>query len=851
MKNGRLLFGLIAVILVLSSGCFKVTSQVLPRTIVSGKITDSKTGEAIQGANIYFRNTNTGTISNREGKYRLETTDSNSQLVFSYLGYKTEIRSIETGKEQTVDVRLSLSTFTLDEVNILSGRRQYRNKNNPAVELIEKVIEKKPENRMEKFSTLEFRQYEKIQFALSNMQQKTVERKLNKKYGFFYQNIDSTKRIGNRILPFFIKEVMSDHYFRNVPETSKEIVRAEKSVNLDRYFDMKGISAKMDYLYQDINIYDNEILFLTKKFISPIAGGAPLFYRYYIVDTLTVDATSCIRLFFTPRNKSDILFQGYLYVAPENNYAVRKVDMGLNPKSNIDWVQNISLTQDFEKYGDKGWLLSKEDISIDFGFFRNKNGLLGQRTTSRGNYKIEEPIDEKIFREPGRIERLLPGAETEEFWIANRPIPLAKSEQGIYAVTDSISKMKPFKTWMSIIMMYPNDFINLGKIELGPEDNFFSSNPVEGNRVRLGGRTTPDLSKKLAFDGYLAYGFSDKKSKFGAEITYSFTDKTIYEFPVRSLSIGYRKDLSIPGQELRFLDNDNFFSSFKRGVDDKYLFNKIFRIEYLNEFENHFSFLAGYHFTNQAAAGNLHFNTVDYLAPGNKSIDISELYLNLRYAPNETFYQKRLYREPYPSKYPVIQLKYAVGSKSIQNDYNYNRLQLEISKRFYLSVVGHTDASLEAGKIFGQVSFPLLFIHRANQTYGFDLNSYNLMNFLEFVSDQYIAVNIDHSFNGFFLNKIPLFKRLKLREVANCKILYGGLRNQNNPDYHSNLFRFPVNETGEALTYTLEKRPYIEASIGVANILKVIRVDFVKRFTYLKNPNVAETGIRFLFGIYL
>jgi hypothetical protein len=278
------------------------------------------------------------------------------------------------------------------------------------------------------------------------------------------------------------------------------------------------------------------------------------------------------------------------------------------------------------------------------------------------------------------------------------------------------------------------------------------------------------------------------------------------------------------------------------------MLNKSFRIEHLNEFKNHFSYLTGYSFTRQSPLGNLFFNTEIY-GPGlaeTKSIDISELYVNLRYAPEETFYEGKVSRTVYPSLKPVYQLKIAGGSEFFYNDYDYLRFQLNISRRYYVSIIGYTDLSFEAGKIFGEVPYPLLFIHRANQTYGYQRQSYNLMNFLEFVSDRYVSFNADYCFNGFIFNKIPLIRELKLREWVTFKILYGGLLTSNNPAFQDKLFEFPVGTDGIPLTYTLEKKPYIEASVGIANILNFLRVDLIKRFTYLNNPHVTELGVRMI-----
>lgn len=825
------------------------TAQVQHKTIVTGEVKDAKTGEPLVGANVVMEKSTVGTITDSNGKYRIETLNPSANIICSFIGYDSKVHPVQKGRTQTININLNQSSIAIDEVVVKPARKSYRNKGNPAVELIEKVVEKKDENRKERFDYLEFRQYEKVQFAFSNVTDKFEQNALFRKYMFIFDNIDTTKRIGNKILPFFIREDLSEHYYRKEPEANKEIILASKTINLNQYLDNKGVAANLDYLYQHINIYDNEILFLTNKFLSPISKSAPVFYRYYITDTLMVRDTRCIKLFFEPRNKSDFLFHGYLYITLDTSYAVRKIDIGINKRTNIDWVQSISVTQDFSKHGEYGLLLSQEEIAIDFGIMKNTLGLYGQRTLVYDNYRIDEPIDNKIFKGPEKVDNTDPTSANSIYLAVNRPVPLTKTERGIYFIVDSLNRVPAFRREMNVVMLLTTNFLNLGKIELGPDYSFYSYNTIEGSRFKIGGRTTPAFSKKVTFDGYLAYGTRDKRYKYGAGITYSFTPRTIYQFPVTSLKVSYMTDTRIPGQEFQFTQGDNVFMSIKRGINDKFFLNRTFRTEFLNEFKNHFSYTLGYNFTKQSAYGNLFFNNEDYLAGTNSinHINISEVSLGLRYAKNESFYQGKLYRYPFPSKYPTIQLKAAGGFKSIDNDYNYLRLQFNISRRYYFSVIGYTDVSLEAGRIFGRVPYPLLFIHRANQSYSYQKDSYNLMNFLEFVSDKYVALNVDYSFNGFILNKVPLLKKLKLREVATLKVLYGGLDKNNNPDYHNDLFKFPVGGDGVPLTYTLEKKPYIEASVGVSNLFRIFRVDLIRRFTYTNLPNVSTTGIRIQF----
>jgi hypothetical protein len=829
--------------------CNDSFSQSSDKTILRGVVTDAKTGEPVPFASVSFKGTAIGTLTDNAGKYIVETNSDVKIVSFSFIGYETQVHEIVPHKDQTLNIRLALSVITLDEVIISPKRRNYSNKNNPAVDLINNVINNKKLNRKESYDYLRYKQYDKIQFALSNITENFRKGSVFSKFKYIFENADTTKRIGNTVLPIFIKESLSDHYFRSKPEASKSVVLAEKSENLNEHLDSKGVSGYLNYLYQDINIYDNNILFLTNKFLSPVAETAPLFYRYYILDTLTENSIKCIKLFFEPRNKADFLFHGNLYITMDSAYAIRKIDIGINEDLNIDWVQEISITQDFELHGSEGWLLSKEDILIDFGIVKNSLGLFGQRTVYIKDYEINKPVDEVFLKGPDKIDKIDPASEKPDYWTSNRFAPLSKSEMGVYTTIDSIKKIPAFNRSMVLFTLATTGFLDVGKVDIGPFESFFSYNLTEGPRLRFGGKTTTDFSKRVTLDGYMAYGLNDKVTKYNAGITYSLTRNTIYQFPVKYLRMGIQKDTKIPGQELQFTQEDNVFLSLKRGVHDKLFLNRSFRAEFFNEYENHFSYTLGYNYTHQEPVGKLYFNTVDYASAVNDIpyIVVSEFKLNLRYAPNETFYQGKLYRFPYPSRYPVLELNMAGGSKTIGNDYDYLRLQLDVSKRFYASVLGYTDINFEAGKVFGKVPYPLMFMHRANQTYSYQMNSYNFMNFLEFVSDQYVSANIDHCFNGFIFNKIPLLKKLKLREVVTFKALYGGVTKTNNPDYQPDLFKLPTDMNGLPLTYTLEKEPYIEAGIGVSNILHVVRIDFIKRFSYMDHANVSGTGFRLQF----
>jgi hypothetical protein len=440
-----------------------------------------------------------------------------------------------------------------------------------------------------------------------------------------------------------------------------------------------------------------------------------------------------------------------------------------------------------------------------------------------------------------------PNNASDGFWLAHRSPQLSEAESKVYHNIDSLTHLKSFRTFMDVATLLFAGYKNFGDYEVGPLNAFYSFNPVEGLRLRLGGRTTTKFNPNIYLENYVAYGFKDEKWKYYAAVAYSFNHSSIYAYPLNYLKISYQHDTKIPGQELQFVVEDNFLLSFKRGKNDRWLYNDIFKAEYVKEFGKNFSYTVAFKNWKQTPAG-----IISYVKPnGTTLIDVpnlttSEVSVELTWSPRRQFYQGKRFRIPIINKYPIFKFRYISGIKGlVKGEYNYQNVNLTINKRLMLSQLGYADVKLEGGYIFGKIPYPLMTVHRANQTYSYQLDSYNLMNFMEFVSDHYAAFNIDQHFNGFFLNKIPLLKKLKWREVMSAKILYGGVRSENNPDFNLSTIKFPVDkQTGLPTTYTLNKTPYIEISAGVSNIFKLLRVDFVKRLTYLHQPEVAEWGIR-------
>lgn len=820
-------------------------------TTIRGKVVDAETKEPVPFANVLLKGSNIGTVTDLDGKYVLQTTSTQyPTLQISFLGYKTVFRNINLGETQEINVRLTSDATVLQEVEIRpkGEKEKYRNKNNPAVDFVREMIERKKKNRLEHYAAAEYEQYEKLQMSLSNMSDKFKQRRIFRKYKWLFDNVDTVTFPGKALLPIFLEEKLTDEYYQRSPEKRKTVLKGTQKVSFDDYVDNDGLSSYLNFLYNDIDIYENNITLFTNQFLSPLADAAPTFYKFYLTDTIP-GTPKVIELTFVPRNPADFLFQGQLYVSWDSTYAVQRLNMTVNKNINLNWVRELYIDQEFNQSEDGRYYLSKSRMRADFGLSKNGGGIYGERVVSIKDFEIDHIRPPEFFEAEEAVvkkDALPVDKKSEEFWLENRHDSLSHAESKVYQNIDSLQKLPSFRRTMDIAVLLLAGYKGFGWWELGPVNTFYSFNPVEGFRLRAGGRTTPAFNERIYLETYAAYGFRDEKWKYFLSANYSFTGRSIREFPLKTLRVSFQRDTKIPGQELQFVQEDNFLLSFKRGVNDKWLYNDIWNIDYLHEFENHFSYRVGLKYWEQVAAGGLSFaiQRQDEMVTI-PQVNTAEVNVELRWAPGEQFYQTKNFRIPIPNQYPIITGRYTAGVRGLfDSQYNYNSVTLNIFKRVYFSQFGYTDVVLEGGRIFGQVPYPLLTIHRANQSYSYQLQSYNLMNFLEFVSDEYVAVNFDYYFNGFFFNKIPLLKKLKWREVATFKVLYGGLRDENDPATNPGTFVFPLDANGNPISYSLERKPYMEASVGIANIFKFFRVDLVKRLSYLDHPNVSEWGIR-------
>ena len=829
--------------LLLSFSCFA------QRTTVSGVVTDSETGQPVPRVSITFANTHTGITTDSLGKFILSASGSFSRIVVSAIGYKPLLRIVSPGTENEIHIKLEKSQTQLREVAVRARSiKPYRNKDNPAVELIRQVIAHKDANRPQTSNYLQYDQYERIGLTFFDIPPILINNVLFRPYRFMLDTVG-----GKLSAEVYLSEKRHRQYLRKEPEKSIKVLVAQKESNIVKFIDTAGVNIYLNRLYGDqVDIYENNIFIINNQLLSPIANHSPDFYKFFITDTIRSGNDTLVELSFIPRNKGDLLFEGHLLVTLNGTYAVTSCELNVNSQININFLRSLKVDLDFQKQPSGRYFLVKSDAKADFGILKNKGfGVKGQRTIYYTNYLADQPLDQAFYQ--GKSEQVLPDFSQPDsaYWTKQRPDTLPKKEADFYQHIGRLEKMKSFKRATWIASTLNGGFADTGPFQFNTGD-LVSYSTIEGVRLGVGGRTTPEFNKTIYLEGYLADGTLDHQFKYSATVYYSFNETPHYRYPNDYLAINQQYDIGLPGQSP---NNRNFrtpLSSFQTGTSRYYFYSNIFKLDYVKEYDNHFSFDAGFYHRIQQAAGSLKYTLNDPQQTVVDHITSSVFTLSLRYAPHEQIFQGTNSRNIIQYKYPIFTMLISQGLKGVFNSTNnYNSVTATVVKRFYLSQLGFADVTLLGGLITGKVPYPLLNISNANQSIVYDPNAYNQMHYLEFVSDHYAGLNITQSFNGFFLNKLPLIDHLKWREYLSFKVLYGGLRAENNPLLTGGLYNFPAPAAGTSGTYTLGNIPYTEAGVGIGNIFKLLRVDGIRRFNYLDHPGVSKYGVKLTLNVDL
>lgn len=798
------------------------------RTIVTGKVLDEATGEVLPFVNIFFKDSKIGTASDENGYYRIETYYPTDSLVASMVGYKRVSRRVKADEAQVVDFTMPATGIALGEVMIVGDRKE----KDPALEIMKRVIRNKKANNREKLDAYEYDVYNKIEFDMNNIGEGFKERKVMKPFEFIFENVDTTSE-EKPFLPIFLTESKSRYYYTRNPSNSKEIIEATKVAGVKN----ESVSQFMGDMYSQTNIYDNYVGAFGKDFESPIADLGRLSYKYFLTDSAVIDNRyKCYQITFIPRRKGELAFQGNMWIH-DTTFAVKQIEASITKDVNINWINAFKVYHEYDQVEDEVWMLTKEKVVVDFNLSNKAVGFYGRKTTIYDEFVINEPKDDGFFSVFTNIEVAEDANEkSDEYWNDQRPEALSSTENQIYDMVDTIQNIPAFRTYVDIITIFVTGYHELKYVDLGPYFTFVSYNQIEGVRFRAGGKTNADFSTRLEFSGYAAYGLQDRLVKYqGASRIF------LSKRPRQILSLSHRKDLEQLGTSANAWRTDNILSSvFRRTPNNQLNAFEEYKVGYDIEFFPGLSASLNYNRRDIWSVGAIPF---EQMAPDGSitsvnRISTSEVRVATRIAIDEKFINGELDRISLGTKYPIIRAEAAFGLNGfLDGEYEYQRVSINLQDRIEFNPLGASDITLEVGKIWGTLPFPLLQLFPGNETFFYDNYAFNLMNFYEFVGDEWATLIWVHHFNGLLFNKIPLMRKLKWREVASVRAAMGGLS-----DRHRDEMVFP-----EGL-YQLNK-PYAEAGIGIENILKIFRVDALWRLTYLDNPDVVPFGVRLTFQI--
>lgn len=799
--------------------------------IISGKIFATDNKEALPFVSVFIKGTTIGTQTDFDGNYVLKTSTMGDSVVATYVGYKRLARPVNRSLA-TQDINFPMSNaggVALDEVVVKAGE-------NPAIRIIRNCVKNKVTNNKNNLEAYEYETYNKLEFDLNRIPKEMRDKKILRPIAFVFENVDSSFSGEKPSLPFFIIENLSQFYYKNNPKRKKEVVVASKITGLEN----SSISQVLGDMYQNLNIYDNNILIFNKQFPSPISENGLFYYKYILQDSSFEDNQYIYHLSFKPKRTQELSFTGNIWIA-DTTWGVKRLEMSLPKDANINFINTANVVQEY-MYADSTWLLTKDRLVIDFAPNKKAPGFYGRKTTSYKKIVLNQPKEDKFYEFGDKI--IVEENATkmsDEFWAQNRHDSLSTREKKIFKMIDTIQSLPLYQTWVDVFYILVAGYKKFNNFEIGPYTNLVSYNRIEGLRLRFGGRTSEVFSKWYELSGYVAYGFLDQKWKQALGFKTFLSKK-----PKRQIvGMDYRSDNEILGQSTNGFSQDNVLASFFRSSP----LTNLTRVNSVQAYYEREWFpglitklsLIGRQF-NPLGTNTYQYYKKDGAIAQQENINNTEVRMNIRFAWKEKYVGEGFKRLPIGTRYPIIQANY---SKSLQNafrgEYDYQKLVVNVSDRLRITpILGYTDYILEAGKIWGTVPYPLMELHGGNQTYIYDYSAFNMMKYYEFASDKFVSFAAYHHFEGLLLNKIPLLRKLRWREVVTAKAVWGSVNDKN-----KRTLIFPSSLSA------LDKGPYVEASAGIENIFKIFRIDAFWRLNYRFEKNIDNFGLKFGFQLAL
>lgn len=824
---------------VLVSFCFLITSA---QTKVGGIVLD-ELGEPVSFANVFFKNSTEGTITNDDGRFYIESENMHSTLVVSFIGYSEY--ELELTSKVNFDLKITLveAAEQLNEVVLISGKQS--KKNNPAIDILRKIWAKKRQNGVRQFNQYAFDKYEKVEFDLNTIDSSLIKSKIFKGLEFVFQDLDTSRITGKTYLPIFLNETFSKVYGDNKLNEEKEDILGNKNSGFENN---QAIIAFVKDLYQEYDVYNNYLKFFDKSFTSPLSKTGVDVYNYALRDSAYIDNKWCYNIVYYPRRKNELTFKGDFWVN-DSTWALKNINLQVTKSANINWVKEIYIEQDFEVVNDSVFLLKRDYMLSDFSFNKKEEsrGMYGKRTTVYDNYEFNKVKPREVYkkdRNPLDVSQII---KDDDFWEQNRLETLNKDEKGIYKLLDTLKTVPKFKSYYNLVSILGSGYVEVDKwnLDLGSVYDFFGYNTAEGPRVRIGARTYFGQNDPWRIEGYTAYGFKDQKFKHG------LAGKVLLDRNSRLIvSGGNRRDIEQLGVSLT-ATNDVLGRSIASsslltvGANNRLTNINLSALNFEIEPLNNFRVSAGGTFRTLSSALPNDFS-LDYVDPGSPtgvSSEIRQFDFNalILYTPGKKTIGYGVERRDVNDTYSTLLLNFTKGTKGIlDSDFDYSKLQFSYSQPWQLGGFGRLLSTVELGKTFGEVPLGLLSVVPGNQTFFSNYGTFPNLDFYEFVTDTYASVHLQHNFNGRFFSRIPFLRKYNLREIVAIRGVWGDLSDANKALSAPATVNTPLRSPSEHI--------YYEYSFGIGNIFKIFRLDFNFRGNYLDNPDARPFGVTGTFG---
>lgn len=837
-----------------------ILAQAAGAQTITGVVVEESTGDTIPFPSVQYKKEKIATSGNAYGRFSIKRLNG-EKLTFSAVGYQELTILIGPNTPSEMKITLKTDTKQLKGVTVKTKRSKYSRKNNPAVELMKRVIAAKKRTDLANHDYYQFNKYQKITFAINDIKPTELENEKLKKKKWLINQIETCPYNNKLILPLSVDETVTRNIYRKDPKTEKSIIMGQSSSGVNDLIETGDIlNNVLKDVFTDVDLYDDQIRLLQYPFTSPIGKDAISFYRFYIVDTVYVDRDKCFHLQFLPNNQQDFGFRGEIWILADSTLHVKRCNLTLPKKSDVNFVDNLQIIQEYTRLPEGDWALTTDDMFVEMSIAKFLTKAIVIRTTRMSDYAFDE-LPDKLFKGKTKVLHESNAMMRDEaFWDKYRSVELTKSESSMDAFINNLSQQKAFKYIIFGVRAFIENFVETGsqnhpsKVDIGPINTMISSNFIDGVRTRISAQTTANLNPHWFLSGYYARGWDSRKNYYKGELTYSFNKKEYLprEFPKRTLTFTSTYDVCSPSDKFMHTDKDNVFTALKWTKVEKMMFYNRQQLSFEREEEWGFRTTISLKTEENEACGDLFFKPLSMVGMedamiGQGKFRTTEARIELRYAPGETFINTKQRRLPVNLDAPVFTLSHTTGIKGfLGGDYDYNFTEASIYKRLWLNSWGKIDILAKGGIQWNKVPFPLLIMPAANLSYIISDETFNLINNMEFLNDRYASLDISWDLNGKIFNRIPLLKKLKWREWLGIKCLWDTLTDKNNPTLAANAGDGMLMEFPEGSYIMDSKRPYIELIAGIHNIFKIIHIQYVHRLNYNHLPTATKNGVRLM-----